>query len=291
MRKWEILRAALVGVVCLWVLLVASTYAFQDVLLYPFDDHGTFTKPPKGFAALVVENGRFVPPHEGDVEGVVRVWRAAPEGEVRGRILVLVGGRGTPRTALSRAAPFVAADWEVVVAVYPGTVGTPGQPSQEGLLRVARTVLGAFETPPLVYGYSMGGALAVLVAAEVPVGGLFLEAPLADVWPLVRSSAPWVAPFPFVWSDRWDALELAPSVKAPAWVVHGDGDGVVPVEQGRALAAALGAGLHEVVGGGHKDLPKRGLIEGLDHVAKAGQGGWLDAARSAFPVEGTVADP
>lgn len=288
-------RICALCIVSAWLLSVVSFVVFQGVFLYPFDVRGVFAKPPKGFAAMVVEDGGFVPFKDatvgGEPAGSVRVWRAAPKGTPRGRLMVLVGAHGTPRTALSRAAPFVERGWEVVIVVYPGTVGTAGTPSQEELVRVSSEVLGAFDAPPVIYGYSMGGALAVLLAADAPVGGLLLEAPLAEIWPLVRGHAPWLAPVPFALSDPWAALSAAPDVRAPAWVVHGVDDDVVPVEQGRLLARALRTGIHEVVGGGHRNLPKLGLIEGLSEVAEAGQDGWWLAAQAAFPAKAASAEP
>lgn len=54
-------------------------------------------------------------------------------------------------------------------------------------------------------------------------------------------------------AERLDVLQAARKIAAPALVIHGDADGTVPVEEGRALYAALAG-------------PKRlCILEGADH--------------------------
>jgi pimeloyl-ACP methyl ester carboxylesterase len=65
------------------------------------------------------------------------------------------------------------------------------------------------------------------------------------------------------------------SVRVPALVIHGDADILVPVDNGRNVAAAIpGARLLEIEGMGH-DLPKRVWPEVADAIA--------ELARSASP--------
>ena len=62
-------------------------------------------------------------------------------------------------------------------------------------------------------------------------------------------------------------LERLGSLRAPALVIHGDADILVPVENGRNVAAAIpGARLVEIEGMGH-DVPKRVWAQVADEIA------------------------
>src|SRR5256886_12309415 len=59
-------------------------------------------------------------------------------------------------------------------------------------------------------------------------------------------------------------LERLGSLRVPTLVIHGDSDILVPVENGRRVAAAIpGARLMEMQGMGH-DLPRRGSVNGAE---------------------------
>lgn len=122
-----------------------------------------------------------------------------------------------------------------------------------------------------LYGVSLGGAIAVLVAADdVASGGdlraLVLESPFAS-WRDVAASALGGDP-PAFWA-RWLAallikdrtpglttpVEAIAGIDCPILILHGDADGIVPISHGRRLAAAAPrATLIEFPGGDHNTL-------------------------------------
>jgi len=57
-------------------------------------------------------------------------------------------------------------------------------------------------------------------------------------------------------SERYDSVEAAKQIAAPALLVHGDRDTIIPVDLGRRLYAALPGEKRwiEVEGAGHNDL-------------------------------------
>lgn len=72
-------------------------------------------------------------------------------------------------------------------------------------------------------------------------------------------------------------LERLRSLHVPTLVIHGDADILVPVENGRRVAAAIpGARLLEISGMGH-DIPKRAwpqVVEAIDEVASPASPVW-----------------
>ena len=84
------------------------------------------------------------------------------------------------------------------------------------------------------------------------MGGLVLRSPftsLADVGARVYP----ILPVRALLMDRFPLLEHLRSVRVPVAVVAGGADEVVPVEQSRAVAAAVGASYVELSGARHND--------------------------------------
>jgi hypothetical protein len=87
-----------------------------------------------------------------------------------------------------------------------------------------------------VFGHSLGGALAVQLAADAPgVAGLMVENSFPSVLDVVRTFRwGWLPVGPLV-TQRFDAGRRMPEVRAPVLVVHGSADTLIPPALGRAL--------------------------------------------------------
>jgi pimeloyl-ACP methyl ester carboxylesterase len=111
----------------------------------------------------------------------------------------------------------------------------------------------------VLYGHSMGGAVAVRLAAGLQageIGALVLESTFTRM-PDVASAAGWVGRVAsWMTSLEFDSLSRIGSVKAPLLMLHGAADTTVPVELGRRLRDAAPAGVRwvELPGGTHSRL-------------------------------------
>lgn len=108
----------------------------------------------------------------------------------------------------------------------------------------------------LLFGESLGGAVAVELASRRTVGAIVLVAPLTGTVRIARAHYP----LPDVLLDwpehRFEALSRIDGVEAPVMIAHGDRDGVVPPEEGRLLfeAAPEPKRWYEAHGYGHNDI-------------------------------------
>lgn len=145
---------------------------------------------------------------------------------------------------------------------YPGYGRSSGEPSEKGLLATgAAAVDWARQRQPgrpvVACGWSMGAAVAIATAAAHPgeVGGLVALCPWTRLEDVVRRYAPEL-PAAFPIAHRYDSLAAARKVRAPALVIHGELDPVIPVEQGRQIARALGGPSRfiPIPGARHRDL-------------------------------------
>ncbi len=129
----------------------------------------------------------------------------------------------------------------------------------EGARAFARSRPDARGTRLVLFGRSLGAAVALAEAVRDPPDGLVLESPFTSVAAMARGILPLV-PWGLVLSSRYDSLRRVGALRAPLLLVHGDRDEVVPFEMGRRLfdAAPEPKTFLRVAGGGHDDLAEVG---------------------------------
>ena len=145
---------------------------------------------------------------------------------------------------------------------YRGYGKSEGAPNEEGIYRDAdaayRFLTAEKECDPdriVVYGISLGSAVAVDLAARKPCGGLILSAPFTSAREMVRRMfrIPFIQYFP---KTRFDNLAKIRRVGVPVLIMHGTQDELVPFEMGKRLFEAAGEPkrFFPVEGAGHNDI-------------------------------------
>jgi uncharacterized protein len=252
-----------VGVLGLVVLLLGLLWVFQRSLVFlPTGAPGVGPEVlPGGTAA------RFR-----TADGLdLTAWHAPPTGDARDvTVLVLPGNGGSRVDRIPLARALTAAGFAVLLVDYRGYGGNPGSPSEEGLAEDARAAhrhlvddRGVPAERIVLFGESLGGAVATWLALERPVAGLVLRSPFASLTDVAARVYP-VLPVRLLLRDRFPLVERAPGLPGPTVVLASAADELVPAEQSRAVAAAAGAEYVELEGLGH-NAP--GLSHGPEVVA------------------------
>jgi pimeloyl-ACP methyl ester carboxylesterase len=139
-------------------------------------------------------------------------------------------------------------------------------------------VHGAAETGLVVFGFSMGSAMATYVASERPVAGMILAAPIAQAdeefpsYAHARGLPPTETAEVKLADDAYvtfDEVLLVARSSAPLLVMHGDADTLVPPAQGRELFDASPAKEKQFV-----------ILPGATHNEAAGSPGSLAAVQA-----------
>lgn len=106
----------------------------------------------------------------------------------------------------------------------------------------------------VVFGRSLGAAVALELVVSEGAGALILESPFTSIRAMAKTVMPLLPIGPFL-RTRYDNLAKIPDLRAPLLILHGDRDGVVPYEQGRELfdAAPEPKSFYPIAGAGHND--------------------------------------
>lgn len=107
----------------------------------------------------------------------------------------------------------------------------------------------------IIYGHSLGGAVAVNLASRRPCGGLIVQSSFTSARAMARRM--FVIPLiDKVVKSRFDSVQLIRDVHAPILIVHGMRDEVVPFAMGRQLFAAAPEPkrFYAIEGAGHNNL-------------------------------------
>jgi uncharacterized protein len=231
----KFLLIGLTGILLAYAVLVAALYLGQRSLLYLPDT----TRPRRG--ALAELGFREVTLTTSDGLSL-RSWYRPPD-EGAPVVAYFHGNGGHLGYRADRMIRFAQQGLGVLLLEYRGYGGNPGTPTEPGLYADAEAAvdfLGSQGIPGnrlVLYGESLGSAMAVHMAAGREIGALILEAPFTRLADAGFYHYPYV-PVSLLLRDRFDTLSKIGRVKAPILILHGERDRVVPARFGRALFAA-----------------------------------------------------
>ena len=148
----------------------------------------------------------------------------------------------------------------VLAPEYRGYAGLEGVPSERSLYADARAAYDymrdRLDVPPerlAIYGWSLGGAVAVDLAAQVPHAALILEGAPASVVDIGQQQYP-LFPVRLLMRNPFDAVLKIGRIQSPILFLHSRDDDIVPLSEGRRLFAAATAPKTFVeLNGGHVD--------------------------------------
>ena len=215
--------------------LVGGLYLFQRQLLY----HPDRTRPELfGLEQLGVREMQLST--EDGLSLLSWYLPPRPGGPV---IVYFHGNGGHIGYRAERLLRFAREGYGVLMAEYRGYGGNPGIPNEAGFYADGRAALalldraGVAPNRIVLYGESLGSAVAVALAVEHDVAAVILEAPFTSVAEVAQCHFRYVPASRMV-IDRFDSLSRIGRVKAPLLVLHGERDRLVPIRFGRALLDA-----------------------------------------------------
>ena len=216
-----------------WLALTALMYVFQPHFIYY--PHKELAGTPENIGLEYKDV--FLQTEDGtDIHG----WYL-PHANERAKLLFLHGNAGNISHRLDSLEIFNRLGLSVLIIDYRGYGRSGGKPSEQGTYKDAKAAwrylnehFNEDKKPVIVFGRSLGGAVASRLATEVDVDGLILESTFTSIMDMGRHYYPYL-PVRLIARIRYNALKNIEAVDAPVLFIHSRSDELVPYEFGRAL--------------------------------------------------------
>ena len=161
-------------------------------------------------------------------------------GDGRRALLLFHGNGGNASHRLERAKLLVEAfGLDVALVDYRGYGASTGEPSEDGLyadgeaIYLAAAGRGFAPERIVLFGESLGCAVALETALRHRCGGVILETPFLSVAAMARRYYPFVPPF--LLRTKYDNERKIAAVTAPKLIMSAEKDDVVPPDHARRL--------------------------------------------------------
>tara|TARA_B100000575_G_scaffold238347_1_gene200660 strand:+ start:1583 stop:2389 length:807 start_codon:yes stop_codon:yes gene_type:complete len=128
-------------------------------------------------------------------------------------------------------------DLNYLIIAYRGFSGNEGKPTEDGLYKDAKSAKiwlnnnGVKDKDIILYGESLGTAVAVDLASKNKFAGIILESPFTSMTRLAQKYYP-IFPVKIILKDKFDSINKIQKINSPLLVMHGEEDTIVPFSMG-----------------------------------------------------------
>jgi fermentation-respiration switch protein FrsA (DUF1100 family) len=165
-----------------------------------------------------------------------------PHAEARGTILYCHGNGLNIANRVDLCRDLHRLRVNVFIFDYRGYGRSKGWPTEQGTYRDARAAYEVVraryddvdDPPVIVYGASLGGAIAAQLALDKPVRGVVFEGSFTSVVDVGKRLYPWL-PVSRIARFRYEAVRRVPHITAPKLFANSRDDQLIPFELGKAL--------------------------------------------------------
>ena len=127
-----------------------------------------------------------------------------------------------------------------LIFAYRGFNGNNGKPTEEGIYKDSKAVInwlnskGIKKKDIILYGESLGGAVAIEIAQKESFGGIILESTFTSMIDMGQKYYP-IFPVSFLLKDKYETKNKIKNLNSPTLVMHGKKDKVVPFYMGEKI--------------------------------------------------------
>ena len=210
-----------------------------------------------------------------EVEDGIRLhswW--VPHKRARGTILYCHGNTGSIASRIGVFKYLRNLRVNLLAFDYRGYGRSAGSPSEKGLYADVRAAfdllvdeLGQSPAKILVFGHSLGGAVAIDCALDRPMAGLIVQSSFTHIRDAARNMFP-TLPMHLAATRQFRSIDKVGQLTMPKLFIHGQADETVPSGLGEALfeAASDPKQLYLVRAAGHNDIHRHGGVAYLRKI-------------------------
>ena len=155
-------------------------------------------------------------------------------------LLFFHGNAGNLQNRIYKLNEIAELELNYLIIAYRGFSGNEGKPTEEGLYNdsmAAKRWLNSNnidDSNIILYGESLGTAVAVDLGSKFPFAGIILESPFTSMVELSKIYYPYL-PVNLLLKDRYDSINKISKITFPKLVMHGDRDNIVPFSMGKRM--------------------------------------------------------
>ena len=229
-KKIMLIFSTLIGLITVYVIICLVIFLSQRKLLYHpnennyLDENKLTHKIEKVF---VESNNKLIG------------WHHFKDRKYK-TLLFFHGNAGNLQNRIYKLNEIAELDLNYLIIAYRGFSGNEGKPTEEGLYidsMAAKSWLNSInidDSNIILYGESLGTAVAVNLGSKFSFAGIILESPFTSMVELSKIYYPYL-PVNLLLKDRYDSINKIGKITFPKLVMHGDKDNIVPFSMGKRM--------------------------------------------------------
>ena len=217
--------------IIIYFLILVATYVFQRNLLYHPKENNYSGDP------LSVSIEKTIIKTEDNIELIS--WYHNKNNNYK-TILFLHGNAGSLENRIHKINHFKDMNINFLLLAWRGFNGNKGSPTEKGLYEDARSAIkwlnskGVKEDHIIIYGESLGTAIATEIAQHKNFAGVILESPFTSMIDAGKNVYPYL-PVRLLLKDKYESDKKIKNINSPILIMHGKVDNIVPFYMGKKM--------------------------------------------------------
>ena len=219
-----------------YLLVTLTVYLFQRKLLYHPYSPSNFSQNANGIGlSHKFEKIKIKVNQDINLNGWFHL-----KNEKKKTILFLHGNAGNLDNRIDKLNFLGNLNLNFLIIAWRGYSLSDGKPTEAGLYEDANAAInflssrGILEQDIVLYGESLGTAVAVEVGQNKNFSGIILEAPFTSMLELGQKYYPFF-PVRFLLKDKYESKNKIKNIKSPILILHGKKDKIVPIFMGEKI--------------------------------------------------------